>query len=60
MSDEKKAVKKAEENTKKEVELNDLEKVSGGIETGKSTFIKHLMDLLVIPNIDNDTQRHRE
>ena len=28
--------------------------VVGPVRTGKSTFIKKFMDLLVIPNIDND------
>ena len=28
--------------------------VVGPVRTGKSTFIKRFMDLLVIPNIDNE------
>ena len=28
--------------------------VVGPVRTGKSTFIKNFMDLLVIPNIDNE------
>ena len=31
--------------------------VVGPVRTGKSTFIKRFMDLLVIPNIDNDDYR---
>lgn len=33
--------------------------VVGPVRTGKSTFIKNFMDLLVIPNIDNTYQRER-
>ena len=33
--------------------------VVGPVRTGKSTFIKNFMDLLVIPNITNDYQRQR-
>ena len=33
--------------------------VVGPVRTGKSTFIKRFMDLLVIPNIDNDYKRQR-
>lgn len=33
--------------------------VVGPVRTGKSTFIKRFMDLLVIPNIDNEYQRER-
>ena len=33
--------------------------VVGPVRTGKSTFIKHFMDLLVIPNIDNEYKRER-
>ena len=33
--------------------------VVGPVRTGKSTFIKKFMDLLVIPNIDNDYKRER-
>lgn len=33
--------------------------VVGPVRTGKSTFIKNFMDLLVIPNIDNSYQRER-
>ena len=33
--------------------------VVGPVRTGKSTFIKKFMDLLVIPNIDNAFQRER-
>ena len=33
--------------------------VVGPVRTGKSTFIKRFMDLLVIPNIQNDYQRDR-
>ena len=29
------------------------------VRTGKSTFIKKFMDLLVIPNIDNEYKRER-
>ena len=33
--------------------------VVGPVRTGKSTFIKHFMDLLVIPNIENSYKRER-
>ena len=33
--------------------------VVGPVRTGKSTFIKNFMDLLVIPNIDNQYQKER-
>ena len=33
--------------------------VVGPVRTGKSTFIKKFMDLLVIPNIDNAFKRER-
>ena len=33
--------------------------VVGPVRTGKSTFIKNFMDLLVIPNIQNDYKRER-
>ena len=33
--------------------------VVGPVSTGKSTFIKNFMDLLVIPNIDNSYKRER-
>ncbi|MDR1150803.1 MAG: stage IV sporulation protein A [Clostridiales bacterium] len=33
--------------------------VVGPVRTGKSTFIKHFMDLLVIPNIENDFIKER-
>ncbi len=33
--------------------------VVGPVRTGKSTFIKRFMDLLVIPNIDNEHKRER-
>lgn len=33
--------------------------VVGPVRTGKSTFIKNFMDLLVIPNIDNEYKRER-
>ena len=33
--------------------------VVGPVRTGKSTFIKQFMDLLVIPNIDNDYKKER-
>ena len=33
--------------------------VVGPVRTGKSTFIKKFMDLLVIPNIDNEFQKER-
>ena len=33
--------------------------VVGPVRTGKSTFIKRFMDLLVIPNIDNEFKRER-
>ena len=33
--------------------------VVGPVRTGKSTFIKNFMDLLVIPNIDNDYKKER-
>ena len=34
--------------------------VVGPVRTGKSTFIKRFMDLLVIPNIDNEYKRQRD
>ena len=33
--------------------------VVGPVRTGKSTFIKRFMDLLVIPNIDNSYKQER-
>ncbi len=33
--------------------------VVGPVRTGKSTFIKRFMDLLVIPNIDNTYKQER-
>ena len=33
--------------------------VVGPVRTGKSTFIKKFMDLLVLPNIDNEYKRQR-
>ena len=33
--------------------------VVGPVRTGKSTFIKKFMDLMVIPNIDNEYKRQR-
>ena len=33
--------------------------VVGAVRSGKSTFIKNFMDLLVIPNIDNDYKKER-
>jgi stage IV sporulation protein A len=33
--------------------------VVGPVRTGKSTFIKRFMDLLVIPNIENNYQKER-
>ena len=33
--------------------------VVGPVRTGKSTFIKKFMDLLVIPNIDNEFKQKR-
>ena len=33
--------------------------VVGPVRTGKSTFIKNFMELLVIPNIENETRRER-
>lgn len=33
--------------------------VVGPVRTGKSTFIKNFMELLVLPNIDNDYKRQR-
>ena len=33
--------------------------VVGPVRTGKSTFIKHFMDLIVIPNIDNEYKKER-
>jgi len=33
--------------------------VVGPVRTGKSTFIKRFMDLLVIPNIENTYQKER-
>ena len=32
--------------------------VVGPVRTGKSTFIKNFMDLLVIPNINNEYKRN--
>ena len=34
--------------------------VVGPVRTGKSTFIKNFMDLLVIPNIDNEYKKKKE
>ena len=34
--------------------------VVGPVRTGKSTFIKNFMDLLVIPNIDNEYKKKRK
>ena len=34
--------------------------VVGPVRTGKSTFIKKFMDLLVIPNIDNEYKKQPE
>lgn len=33
--------------------------VVGPVRTGKSTFIKRFMDLLVIPNIENEYKKER-
>ena len=33
--------------------------VVGPVRTGKSTFIKNFMDLLVIPNINNEYKKER-
>ncbi len=33
--------------------------VVGPVRTGKSTFIKKFMELLVLPNIDNEFKRER-
>ena len=33
--------------------------VVGPVRTGKSTFIKKFMDLIVLPNIDNEYKRQR-
>ena len=33
--------------------------VVGPVRTGKSTFIKNFMDLLVIPNIDNEYKKEK-
>lgn len=33
--------------------------VVGPVRTGKSTFIKNFMDLLVLPNIDNEFRKER-
>ena len=33
--------------------------VVGPVRTGKSTFIKRFMDLMVIPNIDNEYKKQR-
>ena len=33
--------------------------VVGPVRTGKSTFIKRFMDLMVIPNINNEYKRER-
>ncbi|SFF95014.1 stage IV sporulation protein A [Desulfotomaculum arcticum] len=33
--------------------------VSGGVRTGKSTFIKRFMELMVLPNIENEHERER-
>ena len=33
--------------------------IVGPVRTGKSTFIKKFMDLLVIPNIDNEYKKER-
>ena len=33
--------------------------VVGPVRTGKSTFIKRFMDLLVIPNIENEYRKER-
>ena len=33
--------------------------IVGPVRTGKSTFIKRFMDLLVIPNIDNEYKKER-
>ncbi|MDF2892326.1 MAG: stage sporulation protein [Clostridia bacterium] len=33
--------------------------VVGPVRTGKSTFIKRFMELLVLPNIDNEFKRER-
>ena len=33
--------------------------VVGAVRTGKSTFIKKFMELVVIPNIENESYRQR-
>src|SRR5690625_6552425 len=33
--------------------------IVGAVRTGKSTFIKKFMDLVVLPNIDNESERSR-
>ena len=33
--------------------------VVGPVRTGKSTFIKNFMELLVLPNIENDYKKER-
>jgi len=33
--------------------------VVGAVRTGKSTFIKKFMELVVIPNIENESDRQR-
>ena len=33
--------------------------IVGPVRSGKSTFIKRFMDLLVIPNIDNEYKKER-
>ena len=33
--------------------------VVGPVRTGKSTFIKRFMDVLVLPNIENEAERQR-
>ena len=33
--------------------------VVGAVRTGKSTFIKKFMELVVLPNIDNEAERAR-
>lgn len=33
--------------------------VVGPVRTGKSTFIKNFMDLLILPNIDNEFKKER-
>ena len=34
--------------------------VVGAVRTGKSTFIKRFMDLLVIPNIENEYRKESD